>query len=180
MTEDTDLIKHFEKLFRTHFSKVKFFIFMLLKSEADAEDLAQDVFVKLWNNYETWRDNEGKEGYIYTIARNVTLDFIKHKRFEDDYRDEQIKESSIEELSLSEDPLNPIYYDEIQLILKLALEQFPERRRTIFKMSRFGGMSNQEIATALNISVRTVENQIYLSLLKLREIIFIFIFLYFL
>lgn len=180
MGQDPYLVQHFEKIFRTHFSRVKFFVFMLLKSEADAEDIAQDVFLKLWNNFETWRDNEGKDGYIYTLAKNLTLDFIKHKRFEDDYRDEQIKESLIKEVFEFEDPLNPIYCDEIRLIFKLALEQFPERRRTIFKMSRFEGMSNKEIATTLQISVRTVENQIYLSLQKLREIIFIFSFLYFL
>lgn len=179
MTQQSILVKQFEIIFRSHFSKVKFFIFMLLKSEADAEDLAQDVFLKLWNNFETWKDSEGKEGYIYTMAKNATLDFIKHKRHEDDYRDEQIREDSIKALFESEDPLSSIYFDEIQLILKLALEKFPERRRTIFKMSRFEDMSHQEIATALNIPVRAVEYQIYLSLQKLRKIIFILFFLYF-
>lgn len=42
---------------------------MFLKSEADAEDLAQDVFTKLWTNFETWQNNDGKEGYIYAMAK---------------------------------------------------------------------------------------------------------------
>lgn len=181
MAKDPNLVQDFEKVFSTHFPTVKFFIFMLLKSEADAEDLAQDVFIKLWTNYETWRENEGKDGYIYTIAKNMALDFIKHKRVEDDYRDEQIQKNSLKDLfgSGSADPLNPIYYDEIRLILKLALERFPERRRRIFEMSRFENMSNQEIADALDISVRTVEHQIYLSLQCLKKIIVILFFLYF-
>lgn len=48
MSEDLCLVQDFEKIFRMHFSAVKSFIYMLLKSEADAEDIAQDVFIKLW------------------------------------------------------------------------------------------------------------------------------------
>lgn len=178
MTQESYLVQDFEKIFRTQFSAVKHFIFTLLKSEEDAEDIAQDVFVKLWTNYETWKDNDGKDGYIYALARNLTLDFIRHKRLEDNYRDEQIQENSIKELLGSMDILNPIYYNEIQLILKMALERFPERRRKIFEMSRFKKMSNLEIAETLHISVRTVEHHIYLSLQNLRKIIFILFFLY--
>lgn len=178
MTQESYLVQDFEKIFRTQFSAVKHFIFTLLKSEEDAEDIAQDVFVKLWTNYETWKDNDGKDGYIYALARNLTLDFIRHKRLEDNYRDEQIQENSIKELFGSMDILNPIYYNEIQLILKMALERFPERRRKIFEMSRFKKMSNLEIAETLHISVRTVEHHIYLSLQNLRKIIFILFFLY--
>ena len=61
----------------------------------------------------------------------------------------------------------------------MTLERFPECRRKIFEMSRLHNMSNKEIAAALNIPVRTVEHQIYLSLKKLRKIIFILFFLHF-
>lgn len=53
----------------------------------------------------------------------------------------------------------------------MALENFPERRRRIFEMSRFNNMSNQEIALSLHLSVRTIEHQIYLSLQVLKRII---------
>ena len=86
MNQDHCLVEQFEMIFRAHFSSVKFFINMFLKSEADAEDLAQDVFTKLWTNFETWQNNDGKEGYIYAMAKNVAFDFIKHKRLENDYR----------------------------------------------------------------------------------------------
>ena len=61
MNQDHCLVEQFEMIFRAHFSSVKFFINMFLKSEADAEDLAQDVFTKLWTNFETWQNNDGKE-----------------------------------------------------------------------------------------------------------------------
>lgn len=178
MSEDPCLVQDFEKIFRMHFSAVKSFIYMLLKSEADAEDIAQDVFIKLWTNHDMWKNSDRRDGYIYTLAKNLTFDFIRHKRIEENYLDEQIEEESIKELAGSADILNPIYYNEIQLILKMALERFPERRRIIFEMSRFKHMTNFEIAERLEISVRTVEHHIYLSLQNLRKILFILFFLY--
>ena len=118
---------------------------------------------------------------IYTLwQKNVAFDFIKHKRLENDYREEQIKKSKIKDLLGLSDPLNSLYYKEIQLIIRMALENFPERRRKIFEMSRFNNMSNQEIALSLHLSVRTIEHQIYLSLQVLKRIILILFFLYFL
>lgn len=118
---------------------------------------------------------------IYTLwQKNVAFDFIKHKRLENDYREEQIKKSTIKDLLGLSDPLNSLYYKEMQLIIRMALENFPERRRRIFEMSRFNNMSNQEIALSLHLSVRTIEHQIYLSLQVLKRIILILFFLYFL
>ena len=142
--------------------------------------MAQDVFTKLWTNFETWQNNDGKEGYIYAMAKNVAFDFIKHKRLENDYREEQIKKSTIKDLLGLSDPLNSLYYKEMQLIIRMALENFPERRRRIFEMSRFENMSNNEIAEKLNISVRTVEHHIYLTLLEMKKISFLFFFALFL
>lgn len=118
---------------------------------------------------------------IYTLwQKNVAFDFIKHKRLENDYREEQIKKSTIKDLLGFSEPLNSLYYKEMQLIIRMALENFPERRRRIFEMSRFNNMSNQEIALSLHFSVRTIEHQIYLSLQVLKRIILILFFLSFL
>lgn len=80
---------------------------------------------------------------------------------------------------LYEDTLDPIYYKEALLIIRLILDRLPERRRKVFEMSRINNMSNMEIAQALNISVRTVEHQIYLTLLEIKKTIFIAFFLCF-
>ena len=169
MNQDHCLVEQFEMIFRAHFSSVKFFINMFLKSEADAEDLAQDVFTKLWTNFETWQNNDGKEGYIYAMAKNVAFDFIKHKRLENDYREEQIKKSTIKDLLGFSDPLNSLYDKEMQLIIRMALENFPERRRRIFEMSRFENMSNNEIAEKLNLPLGTVKSRIFFTRQKLQE-----------
>lgn len=114
------------------------------------------------------------------MTKHAIFDFLKHKRIERSYQQAQMEESLFKDLSPSGDTLDAIYYKEIQLALQMAVEQFPERRRLIFEMSRIQGMSNLEIAEKLDISVRTVERQIYLSLIELKKsYIFYFFFISF-
>ena len=77
MTEENDLIKRFEGIFIAHYPAVKGFIAALLKSEAYAEDLAQDIFARLWTRHDIWAERDGgHSGYIYAMARNAALDFL--------------------------------------------------------------------------------------------------------
>lgn len=170
--------KKFKLIFTAHFAAVKHFAFMLLKSEEDAEDITQDVFARLWTQPEIWLENEDIDKYLYAMVKNATFNFIKHKRIEQAYQEQYIEKSLIEEFFKSEDILEPIYYKEVELIIRLVLSRQPERRKEIFEMSRFKKMSNSEIAEKLNISIRTVEHQIYRTLLEMKKVIFIVFFLY--
>lgn len=176
--EEILLAQQFETIFNKYFPAVTSFVFMLLKSEEDAKDIAQDVFAKLWTQPEVWVGNTAIDNYIFAITKNSTFNFIKHKRIVQEYEEGVVKKSLIDELFNSEDPFDPIYYREALLLIKLVLERQPERRRAIFEMSRFEHMSNNEIAETLNISVRTVEHQIYRTLVELKKTIFIAFFLY--
>ena len=163
MDESIKLEQEFDLVFKAHYSLVKNFALMLLKSGQDADDIAQDVFTRLWAKPQIWQDNPGIDKYIYAMTKHAIFDFLKHKRIERSYQH----------------ALDAIYYKEIRLALQMAVEQFPERRRLIFEMSRIQGMSHLEIAEKLDISVRTVERQIYLSLVELKKIVFILFFLHF-
>lgn len=176
--EDVLLAKQFETLFTKYFSAVRNFTFMILKSEEDAEDIAQDVFAKLWLQPELWADNHDIDNYIFAMAKHITINFIRHKKIVQGYQEDVVQKSLLDELFNTENPFDPIYYKEALLLIKLVLDREPEHRRAIFEMSRFKQMSNKEIAEALNISVRTVEQQIYRTLVKLKKIIFIAFFLY--
>lgn len=79
--------KAFEDLFIAYFQRVKLFICGIVKSEADAEELAQDVFVRLWTNREAINIEKPLGGYLYTIARNTAFNFLKHKLVEQSYVD---------------------------------------------------------------------------------------------
>lgn len=85
----------------------------------------------------------------------------------------EYKERFLEESSdlTDRDLLESIYFREILQGIYLKLESIPERRRTVFELSRFYGKSHKEIADKMNISVRTVEQQIYLTLIELRKVL---------
>ena len=163
------LAKQFGMIFTEYYSVVKYFAFMLLKSEEDAEDIAQDVFTKLWTQPEIWTKVPNLKPYVYTLTKSTTLNFIKHKKIELAYQEKVIEKSLIEELSQTEDPLNAIYYKEVKLIIQLTLDRLPEQRRKIFEMSRFENMSNNEIAEKLNLPLGTVKSRIFFTRQKLRE-----------
>lgn len=180
MDKNITLEQEFDLVFKAHYSLVKKFALMLLKSEQDADDIAQEVFTRLWAKPQIWQNNPRIDKYIYAMTKHAIFDFLKHKRIERSYQQAQMEESLFKDLSPSGgDTLDTIYYKEVYLALQMAVEQFPERRRLIFEMSRIQGMSNLEIAEKLDISVRTVERQIYLSLVELKKIVFILFFLHF-
>lgn len=166
----------FQRFFTENFPKVKNFAQMLLKSEADAEDIAQDVFCKLWLQPDLWLNNDKElDNYIFIMTRNIVLNIFKHQQIENEYREEVIERTLLYELTEKEDVLENVYYKEMQMIVQLALEKMPKRRRLVFEMSRFKGLSNNEIAKKLNLSVRTIEHQVYLALIELKKLLLSFI-----
>ena len=147
----------FLQLFEVNYSKVKNLAYSLLKSELDAEDVAQEVFTKLWEQQSIWIDNKRElDAYILIMTKNIALNISKHQKIRLEYK-ERFLES--------------IYFREILQGIYLKLESIPERRRTVFELSRFYGKSHKEIADKMNISVRTVEQQIYLTLIELRKVL---------
>lgn len=166
----------FQRLFTANFQKVKSFARMLLKSESDAEDVAQDVFCKLWLQPELWIDNDRElDSYLFIMTKNIILNIFKHQKIEQKYQAEVIEKNLLYELTEKEEILNNVYYKEMLLIIQLTLEKMPKRRRLIFELSRFRGLSHKEIADKLDLPIRTIENQIYLALKDLKEVLLFFI-----
>ncbi|MEA5129899.1 MAG: RNA polymerase sigma-70 factor [Proteiniphilum sp.] len=164
--------KQFEEIFIQYFPKARTFAAILLKSEQEAEDIAQDIFVKLWEQPNLWEENLVRN-YLYTMVKNHVFNRIKRKNIESNYINSQINLSSPEDMTEFKDPLNEVYLEEMQLLLKLSLEQMPDKRRQVFEMSRFEHLSNNDIAEKMDLSVRTVEQHIYLALKDLKKLFFI-------
>lgn len=168
----------FQQFFLLNFPKVKNFARMLLKSEEDAEDVSQDLFLKLWMQPQLWHGKNNVDGYIYQMAKNLILDRFKHVHVEREYLNEAIPNVLLSELIGENKTLEHMYYEDIKLLIHLTLAHLPEKRALIFRMSRFMHLSNKEIAEQLGLSVRTVEHQIYLVLTELKKTIFLFFFFY--
>ena len=169
-TEEQERKRKFEQFFILTFPKVKAFACKILQSEEDAEDIAQDIFVKLWDNPEIWENKDTWDSYIYAMTRNQIYNFLKHQSVELNYQEKFVQENAS---SYDFGIYDNLYAKELQLLIKLTLDNMPEQRRKVFSMSRQKGMSNQEIAEKLNLSVRTVERHIYLALQELKKVILI-------
>lgn len=158
--------KAFDELFVANFNKVRFFIHRLIKSEAEAEELAQTIFVKLWTSRALIDPTKPFGAYLFTMARNAVYNHIKHKRVRSDFVNSiaHLKEETVcTEVSLHAKELNQL--------LDGSVERMPDQRRKIFRLSRQIGLSNGEIADRLSISKKTVENQLSLALQELRKTI---------
>ena len=167
-----DMDARFEQFYAGTFPRVKNFARLLTKSEEDAEDIAQNIFLKLWTRPDLWQGQESMTGYLYTVTRNEIFNLFKHQKVEQEYESHIIRSQLIGELC-DEDTslLENLYYKEIVLLVELALNQLPPRRKQVFEMSRIEGLSHKEIAEKLQIPVRTVEDHIYKTLTELRKVL---------
>lgn len=138
----------------------------------DMEDVVQDAFVDLWHRRNAMDDAAHIKSFLYRAVYTKSLNVIKHRHVVSGYA---AACSALEMMRLTYyDPdNNPVdmYLENQELREKIdaAIDELPDKRRQIFKMSYLHGMSNKEIAQIMDISVRTVEAQLYKALKFLRH-----------
>ena len=157
----------FKTLFNMFFPKVKVFLVKFLKDDKAAEDIAQDIFVKIWSLRHVLPEVKSFNTYLYRMTKNAALNHLRDKKFAVEISDIPILDDRDIELDY--------YRKEKELLIKLAVEQMPPQRRKIFTMSRYQGMSNDEIAKSLGLSKHTVENHLSISLKEIRELMVAFV-----
>lgn len=160
--------REFAKIFKQFYPPVKSFVKKLVKCDADAEDIAQDVFTQLWAKPDVWQGNSEIGRYIYRMAKYQSLNFIRDNARIADLGLVDAGLDLIEAVRSEVSAVDPIIHDEAQLLLTMTLEKMPPKRREIFMLSRFENLSNREIAERLGLSVRTVESHIYSALQTLK------------
>lgn len=133
----------------------------------DANDLVQEVFIKVWKNIEKFREDAKLYTWIYKIATNECLTFLtkKKKRFFLPLVDVE------NELSAKIDTNASITGDEIQLKLHKALLKLPDKQRIVFNMKYFDEMKYDEIAEITNTSVGALKASYHHAVKKIEEII---------
>ena len=162
--------KKFESFYIKNYPQVKSFASRLLLCDTDAEDVAQDVFIKIYNRPEIWKNKEFNSKYLFTMTKNHVFNLIKRRNFERNYHENLYeKHDPLSEFGLEDN----LHAKELKLMALHAIEQMPNQRRRIFKMSRFEGLSNADIAMELELSVRTVERHIYLALSELKKVLLV-------
>jgi len=155
----------YQELFNKYAPKIYHFSLSYLKNDADAEELVQDVFLKVWEKRKILDSTQNIKTYIFKIAINTIYDFIRRKNIENAFND--FAKENYETNSNS--TWNTIVLEDMQATLKKLVAQMPEQRRKVYKLSKEDGLSNEEIAQKLKLSKRTVENQLYRAVAFLKE-----------
>ncbi|WP_256006339.1 RNA polymerase sigma factor [Pedobacter deserti] len=143
---DTDA---FRKIYNFYGKKLFYFAKKLNLDAEDAEEIVQETFAKIWENRAGLQTGFSLNAYLMTISRNLIYNKVR-------------KEALIRRYMgvFKEPELDVIPDKELETSIEQILEQLPEKCRLVFRMSRFEGYSNQEIADKLSISKSTVENHI--------------------
>ena len=131
-----------------------------------AEDIVNTSFTKLWNARHSIASEVAAKAYVYKVVDNSSLNQVKHQKIK--RRHEQYIFTTTQE-SVSHQTFDSVDLKELRAKIDMSISELPEQMRKIFELSRFGGKKYAEIATELNISVKTVETQISRAMAKLRE-----------
>jgi len=158
----------FRIVFSKYRNKVFFFSWSYLKSNAVAEDIVQDVFAKVWETRARLDEGKSFNNFLYTITKNAILNHIRKTKYEIVYRQDRTALSAISD-DQENDTLNSIICNDLKSYIAGEIEKLPPAMRRIYKLSRIQFLSNEEIASSQNLSIRTVENQIYRAVLKLKR-----------
>ena len=155
--------KAFDTIFWKYNSRVFHFIHSLLYDKTLAEDLTQNVFLKIWERHQDIQPEEGFEAYLFTIARNMVYKETEKRLLSERFLDsiKQTDANNHVELDVDTESLKE-YIDEL-------VEQLPSSRKRIYLMSRKQHLTNKEIASQLSLSEKTVETQLYRALHFLRS-----------
>lgn len=155
----------FEQVFKANYKNLHAYSCMMLKDEAAAEEMVQNVFYKLWERTENITISGTITAYLYRAVYNESLNYLKH-----------LKVKSRHQLYVSyrinnqaDNASRKVQLKELEERIQIALNELPEQCRTIFQMSRFEDLKYRDIASRLNISIKTVENQMGKALKILRS-----------
>jgi len=155
----------FDSLFRKYAEKLYLFALSITKERFVAEEIVQIVFLKIWDKRQQISEHFCFKSFLFSVAYNETITWIRKENSEK----RKIRSFfSITEQTTNETEIK-IEFQNLESLANQLIESLPDRREKIFRMSREQGFSNREIAEKLNISVKTVENQMTSALSSLRK-----------
>ena len=172
---DNELIKLFHTADRKHFAfnllvrkyqeKVYYFIRRMVIDHDDTDDVAQNVFIKVWNNLDSFREDSKFFTWLYRIAVNESLSFLKSKRLHSFLSLSSPEASMIKSLNTES------YFDgeEIQKKLQIAILGLPKKQQLVFNMRYYEDLSYEEMSEILGTSVGALKASYHFAVKKIED-----------
>jgi RNA polymerase sigma-70 factor, ECF subfamily len=155
----------FELLFRTYYRPLCQYAYSFLNDRDEAEEVVQAAFINIWDKKGQVEIQTSLKAYLYRIVRNSCLNVIKHEKV----KKQHVAHEMVHAESMHEGVSQSVISSELEEKITQAMKALPEQCRIVFQLSRFEELKYAEIAEQLNISVKTVENQIGKALKIMRE-----------
>ena len=153
--------RNFERLFRDFFPPLMAFARKILVDEDDAREVVHQVFINLWEKRNELDLSTSLKSYLFTSVHNRSLNVIRDRK--------KFASGEVPDVAGEWDVSAQIESMELEEKIREVIDSLPDKCREIFELNRFEGLKYGEIARQLDISVKTVENQISKALKILRE-----------
>ena len=159
----------FAVLVKQYSEKLYWKVRRIVLSHEDANDVLQNVFIKVWNNLQNFQGKSSLSTWLYRIAVNESLDFLRKQKLAD-------KVSADEDVSVASRLMSDEYFDgdEVQARLQEAVARLPEVQRMVFNLKYFEEMKYSEISQILNTSEGALKASYHLAVKKITEYLHLF------
>ena len=165
MIRKDDDDRAFEELFHRYYAVLCQRVRGMIDCPHRTEEIVSDVFIKMWNNRRKLSISSSLKAYLFTAVRNQAIDFLR-KQARNRTIDGEIRSAVPSTYS---SPEEAVIFEEVSDAVEAAIEALPPQGRHIFRLSRDEGLKYREIASLLNISIKTVETHMRRSLIFLRK-----------
>ena len=161
----TDIHAGFRLLLQEFQKPVYYHVRQMVYNHDDADDITQDVFIKIFKNLDSFKGDSKLYTWIYRIATNEALNFIQKKARKNNVSFEDVS------FELSKNMEADLYFDgdEAALLLEQAVAQLPEKQQLIFRMKYFEEMKYEEIAEILDTSIGGLKSNYHHAVKKLEK-----------
>lgn len=157
--------KMFNQFFTEYYINLCRFAYTYVKDNDTAEEIVQEIFISIWEQRKNFQINTSIRSFLYTSVKNRALNYIRNEKTRSKHEDEFAKEQASRVTHI----VDFCEREELTYVIDEAVNELPEQCRLIFDLSRNQSLTYKEIAQKLDISPKTVENQMGIALKKLRS-----------